>query len=99
MAHEGEPLDHRLPFQAAPSSMRLPNSEAKTGRSERLPSPSRKAAASGFATCWYSSASRDAEALATQLALLVDGSDGARRIRPQRSGDGAGGEGKRRRCY
>ena len=37
-------------FAAARSSMRSPNS-AKTGRSERLPSPSRKAAASGFATC------------------------------------------------
>ena len=35
---------------AVRSSTRLPNS-AKTGRFERLPSPSRKAAASGFAIC------------------------------------------------
>jgi AcrR family transcriptional regulator len=37
-------------FRGCPLSMRLPNS-ARTGRSEKLPSPSRKAAASGFATC------------------------------------------------
>ena len=60
-------------FAAARSSTRWPNS-ARTGRSARSPSPSRKAAASGFATCWCSSASPIAEALATQLALLVDGS-------------------------
>ncbi len=60
-------------FAAAVSSTRWPNS-AKIARCGRSPSTSRKAAVSGFATCWCSSASRMPEALATQLAMLVDGS-------------------------
>ena len=44
-------------FRGCPFVNAVAELGAKTGRSERLPSPSRKAAASGFATCWCSSAS------------------------------------------
>ena len=43
-------------------------------RCEKLPSPSRKAAGSGFATCWCSSASRTRKRWRRSLRLLVDGS-------------------------
>ena len=50
-------------FAAARSSMRSPNSAQKTVRSRRSRSPSRKAAASGFATCCCSSMSPIRKAL------------------------------------
>ncbi len=61
-------------FAAARSSTRWPNSALRIGRSGRSRSPSRKAAASGFAICLKQLDVADAEGLATQLTLLVDGS-------------------------
>ena len=61
-------------FRGCPFVNAVAELGARTARSGRSPSPSRKAAGSGFAICWCSSASPMRKALATQLALLVDGS-------------------------